>query len=176
MNLAIETERLARSFGRKTVLRDVDLRVPTGSIYAFLGPNGAGKTTTIKVLLNLLEPSGGTAHVLGTRSTRLGPQHRQSIGYVSENQELPLWMTAEQLCAFCKPLYPTWDDELCERLLIQFALPRKSRLRSFSRGMRMKAALVVALAFRPKLLVLDEPFSGLDPVVRDELIEGILEM
>lgn len=174
MTYAIETEQLTRRFHSKRVLRGVDLRVETGSVYAFLGPNGAGKTTTIKVLMNLLEPSGGSSHVLGTPSPRLGPAQLQHIGYVSENQELPLWMTLRQLIDFCKPLYPTWDDTLCRQLVSQFDLPRKGRLRSFSRGMRMKAALVVSLAYRPKLLVLDEPFTGLDPLVRDELVEGML--
>jgi ABC-2 type transport system ATP-binding protein len=114
--------------------------------------------------------------VLGIPSTRLGPRDLQRIGYVSASQRLPEWMTTEQLLDFCRPLYPSWDARLCSELLQRFGLPTKPRIRSLSRGMKMKTAVVAALAYRPRLLVLDEPFSGLDPVVRDEIIKGMLEM
>ena len=176
MSHAIEFTRLSRRFGRTEAVRDLTFGVPQGSIYAFLGPNGAGKTTTIKVLMNLIEPSDGRAAVLGTESTRLQPTDLARIGYVSENQVLPGWMTAEQLLAFCKPFYPAWDDDLCTRLLRMFDLPAHRKIRTFSRGMKMKVAMVAALTYRPRVLVLDEPFSGLDPLVRDEIVEGMLEL
>jgi ABC-type multidrug transport system ATPase subunit len=106
----------------------------------------------------------------------LGPEGLQDIGYVSENQKLPESMTLDQLAAFCAPLYPRWDDSLCSALVRRFDLPRRQKIRSFSRGMKMKTAVVISLAYRPRLLILDEPFSGLDPVVRDEIIEGTLEI
>ena len=176
MTPVIETERLTRRFGRNEAVSDLSFQVPGGSIYALLGPNGAGKSTTIKVLMNLLDPTAGHASVLGVRSTNLRAEDMTRIGYVSENQKLPAWMTVEQLLAFCKPLYPGWDDALCAELVRRFDLPARQAIRSFSRGMKMKAATVTALAFRPRLLVLDEPFSGLDPLVRDDIVEGMLEM
>lgn len=176
MKPIIETQGLRRHFGRTEAVRELTFVVPEGSIYAFLGPNGAGKTTTIKMLLNILQPTTGMARILGVDSKDLGPRELAQIGYVSENQQLPEWMTVKQLIDYCKPMYPTWDDAFCERLLKSFNLPPHRKLKNLSRGMKVKAALVTSLAYRPKLLVLDEPFSGLDPLVRDEVIRGMLEL
>ena len=175
MNI-IETDHLTRRFGRMEAVHDLTLAVPPGSVFALLGPNGAGKTTTLKLLMDLLPATSGAARVLGVDSRRLGERERAQIGYVSENQQLPLWMTVRQLLDYCRPFYPTWDRELERTLLAQFALPEKQRLSHLSRGMLMKAALLSSLAYRPKLLVLDEPFSGLDALVRDEFIRGVLEV
>lgn len=173
---AIETSQLTRRFGRTSAVVDLNLTVPAGSVYALLGPNGAGKTTTLKLLLNLLRPTHGTARVLGLESTKLGATDFQRIGYVTEEQTLPAWMTLAQLIAFCRPLYPTWDDALAARLLTVFDLPADRPLKKMSRGMRMKAALLSTLAYRPELLLLDEPFSGLDPLSRDDFVQGLLEL
>ncbi len=174
MNI-IETNRLSRRYWRTEALRELTLSVPTGSVFALLGSNGAGKTTAIKVLMNLLEPSSGEARVLGVDTRRLGEKERAQIGYISENQKLPLWMTVQQLLDYCRPFYPTWDGALEKTLLAQFDLPPGRKLKHLSRGMLMKAALLSTLAYRPKLLVLDEPFSGLDPLARDDFVRGILE-
>jgi ABC-2 type transport system ATP-binding protein len=176
MNHIIETHALRRCFGRTDAVHDLNLRVPEGSIYAFLGPNGAGKTTTIKTLMNILRPTSGRAVILGVDSTRLRPEELAQIGYVSENQRMPEWMTVAQLIDFCRAFYPSWDAEFCRRLLKQFELPLDRKLKGLSRGMKMKAALLVSLAYRPRLLVLDEPFTGLDPLVREEFIHGMLEL
>lgn len=176
METAIETRKLARRFGGKTAVADLTLRVPRGGLFVLAGPNGAGKSTTIKMLMNLLRPTSGDATVLGTDSGELGPETFRQIGYVSEDQRLPEWLTVRELLAMVAPLYPTWDAALCASLCKRFSLPPERRIRELSRGMRMKAALLSALAFRPRLLVLDEPFSGLDPLVRDELAQGILEL
>ena len=173
---AIETRQLARRYGQAEALHGLDLTVPAGSVFAFIGPNGAGKTTTIRMLMNLLEPTGGEAKVLGVDSRRLTPRERRRIGYVSENLKLPEWMTVQQLLRYCEPLYPTWDRDLEKELLRKFELPPERKLKHLSRGMMMKAALLSSLAYRPELLVLDEPFSGLDPLVRDEFIAGALEV
>ena len=173
---AIETFNLSRRYGRLEAVHDLTLSVPAGCVFALLGPNGAGKTTTIKVLMNLLAASAGSARVLGVDSRKLGEAHYAQIGYVSENQQLPLWMTVRQLLDYCRPFYPTWDRDLERRLLDQFALPAERKLKQLSRGMLMKAALLSSLAYRPRLLVLDEPFTGLDPLVRDEFIHGVLEV
>jgi ABC-2 type transport system ATP-binding protein len=151
------------------------MEIPEGQVTAFLGPNGAGKTTTIKMMLGMESPGEGEIMVRETDSRNLGAKDFESIGYVSESQKLPLWMTVQRYLDFCRPLYPTWDETLEARLLEQYQLPMKSKLKTLSRGQLMKVSLLSNLAFRPKLIVLDEPFSGLDPLVRDELISGLLE-
>lgn len=176
MNPIIQTRGLTRRFDSFDALRQLDLTVPRGSIFALLGPNGAGKTTAIKVLMNILEPTSGMAEVLGVPSTRLGPAQFQRIGYVSENQELPEWMTVGQFLEYCRGFYPSWDEGFCAKLLAQFDLPPDRKLQHLSRGMKMKAALLSSLSYRPELLVLDEPFSGLDPLARDEFISGMLSL
>ena len=175
MNI-IETSNLSHRYWRTEAVQNLNLAVPTGSVFAFLGPNGAGKTTTIKMLVNLLQPTAGEARVLGVDSRRLGERELAQVGYVSENQQLPLWMTVRQLLDYCRPFYPTWDAVLEKTLLGQFELPTDRKLKHLSRGMLMKAALLSSLAYRPKLLVLDEPFSGLDPLMREEFVRGVLEV
>jgi ABC-2 type transport system ATP-binding protein len=156
-------------------LSGVGLEVPEGAIYALVGGNGAGKTTLIKLLMNILRPTEGSARVLGMDSQRLRGRDLNRIGYVSENQEFPEWMTVGGMLEFLRPFYPTWDRALEGQLVRQFDLPLERKLKHLSRGQRMKAAMASALAFRPALLVLDEPFAGLDPLVRDELMEGLLD-
>jgi ABC-2 type transport system ATP-binding protein len=176
MKNVIETQILSRRFGKTDAVDQLTLAVPEGSIYAFLGPNGAGKTTTIKMLLNILEPTSGSAEILGVDSRRIGPRELCQIGYVSENQKLPEWMTVGELIDYCRPMYPDWDAAFCGKLRAQFDLPLDRKLKDLSRGMKVKAALLVSLAYRPRLLILDEPFTGLDPLVRDEFIRGVLEL
>jgi ABC-2 type transport system ATP-binding protein len=175
MNI-IETHDLSRRFFGTEALSGLDLSLEEGKVAALLGPNGAGKTTTIKLLMNLLTPTAGTARVLGVDSRRLGPTQFAQIGYVSENQQLPMWMTVQQLLDYCRPLYPTWDRDLERQLISQFDLPPERRLRQLSRGMLMKVSLLSSIAYRPKLLVLDEPFSGLDPLMREEFVRGVIEV
>ncbi len=174
MNSVIRTFDLAKQFRRTPVLDGLRLDVPEGSIYGLVGPNGAGKTTTIKVLMNIFPPNRGRAEILATDSRRLGPRQFAQIGYVSENQEMPGWMTVGRFLEHLQHFYPTWDAALAAELVRQFQLPLDRKLRHLSHGMRMKAALASSLAYRPRLIVLDEPFTGLDALVRDELIEGFL--
>jgi ABC-2 type transport system ATP-binding protein len=176
MTNAIETIALTRRYGRLEAVDGLTLQVPAGSVFALIGPNGAGKTTTIKLLMNLVRPTNGRASVLGTDSRRLGVREFQRIGYVSENQRLPDWMTPGQFFDYCRPLYPAWDEAFRRKLQNDLALTSNLPLRKLSRGTRMKAALLSSLAYRPELLVLDEPFTGLDPLVRDELIRALLEL
>ena len=175
MSVILRASGLSKRFGRTLGLDRLTFDVSEGSVYGLIGPNGAGKTTAIKTLMNIVDPTSGHAEVLGADSRRLLPRHFARIGYVSENQEMPEWMAVEHLLAYLKPFYPTWDDRRARELLDRFELPRNRKLRQLSRGMRMKAVLVASLAYRPTLLVLDEPFSGLDALVRDELIEGLVE-
>jgi ABC-2 type transport system ATP-binding protein len=174
MSGVIHAEGLSKSYRRVDALRQFDLEVEEGAIYALIGPNGAGKTTFIKLMMHILEPDAGRSELLGVDSRRLSAAEMARIGYVSESQKLPLWMTLDYLLTYLRPFYPGWDDAFARDLARQFDLPPDRKLRNYSRGMRMKAALVASLAYHPRLLILDEPFSGLDPLVREELTEGLL--
>jgi ABC-2 type transport system ATP-binding protein len=176
--VAIHVENLGKTYGlrrRTDAITHLNLTIPTGSIFALVGANGAGKTTLIKILMNIFPPSAGRAQVLGVDSTHVAGEIFTRIGYVSENQELPDWMTVGHLLEFLRPFYPQWDRTLEQQLIRQFDLPLQRKLKHLSRGQRMKAALASVLAYRPALIVLDEPFSGLDPLVRDELIESLID-
>ena len=173
-NHVITTTNLGMRYGRHTVLNGLNLEVPRGSVYALVGSNGAGKTTTLQILMNLLRGHTGAANVLGVDSRHLTVKEYARIGYVSEGQEMPDAMTVAEFLAFWRPFYPTWDNAREQELLQLLRLPLDRKLKHLSRGMRMKAALVSSLSYRPELIVLDEPFSGLDPLIRDEFIEGLL--
>jgi ABC-2 type transport system ATP-binding protein len=172
--MIIEIENLHKAFGRHEALCGLSLAVPEGSAYALIGANGAGKTTTIKTLMNIIRPTLGTTRILGVDSRRLAVTQLQRIGYVSENQDLPARMTVAQYLGYLRPFYPTWDLELERSMLKELRLPPDRRLGDLSHGMRMKMTLACALPFHPAVLILDEPFSGLDPLVRDEFMERLL--
>jgi len=169
---AIEVRQLSKKIGKTTILESIDLTVPRGAIVALVGHNGAGKTTLIKLLLNILRPTQGEAKVLGMMSSELRGEAFQRIGYVSEKQELPEWMTVGELMDHLRPLYPRWDDT---ELLQDLRLPLDRKIKHLSRGMRMKTALASTLAFGPELILMDEPFSGLDIAVRSDLIRSMLD-
>lgn len=170
----IEAKDLWKRFGRFDALRGLSFTVPQGSAYALIGANGAGKTTAIKSLMNIIQPTRGSARVLGIDSRRLSPRELCRIGYVSENQDMPEKLTVEDYLAYLRPFYPWWDGDLEASILRQLRLPLDRRIGNLSHGMRMKMLLACALPFHPELLILDEPFSGLDPLVRDEFMEQLL--
>ncbi len=171
----IRTENLTKRYRRNEALHGVTLKVPAGSVFALVGPNGAGKSTAIKTVMNIIQPSAGRAEILGVDSRALGAEQLAQIGYVSENQRLPEWMKVGYFLAYCKAFYPTWNDGDLAELVRAYDLPLDRPLKALSRGMRVKAALAASLAYRPRLIVLDEPFSGLDVLVREQLIESILD-
>jgi ABC-2 type transport system ATP-binding protein len=171
--MMIEICELSKQYKNHNALRNLSLHVPEGSAFVVVGPNGAGKTTMIKILMNLLEATSGTAEIFGVDSRRLSPKELAQIGYVSENQELPGRLTVAEYLNYLRPFYPQWDRQLEAETLKQFRLPGDRKINELSHGMRVKLALTCALPYRPKLLVLDEPFSGLDPLVRDEFMEGM---
>ena len=171
---SIEIENLTKLFGDVAALQSLNMAVPEGSIFGLVGPNGAGKTTAIKIVMNILHATSGRAQVLSWDSRDLAGSAFCSIGYVSENQKLPEWMTVADFLTYVRNFYPIWDRALENDLVKRFDLPAKRKLKMLSRGMRMKVALASSLAYRPRLVVMDEPFSGLDPLVRDELIECLL--
>jgi ABC-2 type transport system ATP-binding protein len=165
---------LWKRYGRFDALKGLSFEVPEGSAFALVGPNGAGKTTTIKILVNLLAPSRGMARILGVDSHSISPRELADIGYVSENQELPGRLTVGEYLDYLRPFYRRWDHALEASMRREMQLPATRKIRDLSHGMRIKMALVCALLFHPRLLILDEPFAGLDPLVRDELIAGLL--
>ena len=175
MNDMIRTENLSKRFRSTSALNEATLAVPEGAIYALVGrqrrrQNNAHQTPDEHISPHVRPRAGD-----GNRVPALAGKDFQRIGYVSENQEMPDWMTVEAMLDYLRPFYPQWDGGLEQQLVRQFDLPLKRKLKHLSRGMRMKAAFASSLAYRPKLIVLDEPFSGLDPLVRDEIIEGLLE-
>ena len=170
----IETHGLCRRFLRHEAVAGVSLTVPAGSALALIGANGAGKTTLMRLLVNILRADHGQARVLGKDSRELRAPDFRRIGYLAENQKLPERLSLAHYFDYLRPLYPDWDLSLEASLRERFELPAERRLSKLSHGMRMKAMLTGALAFRPTLLILDEPLSGLDPLTRDEVVEGML--
>ena len=170
----IETRGLSKTFGRFGALHGLDIAVPEGSVFALMGASGAGKTTFIKLLLNMISATGGSATVCGVESRVIGPAVLAQIGYVSENQTLPPRLRVDDFFDYLRPCYPRWNRDLEAELREQFQLPADRKIGALSHGMRMKMALACALPFRPKLLILDEPLSGLDALARDDIIGGFL--
>lgn len=175
MVTAISCSNLIKNYGSKKVLQGVNLEVPSGTIFALLGTNGAGKTTLIRTLLGLIPKTRGEVKVLGEEPYRIGPQLRQRIGYVSEEQGLYGWMTIAAMVKFCKALYGRWDDSLVRKYLERFQLDPQSKIKTLSKGQTVKLALILALAPQPDLLVLDEPMNGLDPLAQYEFMQVVLK-
>jgi ABC-2 type transport system ATP-binding protein len=176
VSYAIETEGLRWRAGRGAnafELQDVSIRVPRGAMYGFLGPNGAGKSTTIKVLVGLLRPHAGRVAVLDTAPSR--PQVLARIGYVPERPHVYPSLTVDEAMRFHAAFHPRWDQRWAEDILVQFGLERSRRIARLSKGETGKLLMLLALAQRPELLVLDEPTDGLDPVVRREVMMALIE-
>jgi len=171
---AVEASHLSYSYGRTEALHDVNLAVPEGALYALLGPNGAGKTTLLQILMGLRRATEGRVAIMGKDRATLTRADKARISYVAEGQRLPGWMRLEQLEAYLAPLYPTWDPALADTMRDRFSLDPYRRVGTFSRGEHMKAALLCAVAPRPQLVLMDEPFTGMDPVVKDDLVRGLL--
>src|SRR6185437_8909920 len=151
--MIIQTDNLQKAFNKFEALRGLNMSVPEGSVFAVIGANGAGKTTLIKVLMNLIRPTAGSATVLGVSSLALSPRERSRIGYVSENLEMPGRLTVGQYISYLRPFYATWDRQFEQAVLQQLRLPMGRRINELSHGMRLKMALACALPFRPDLLV-----------------------
>ena len=171
----VEAAGLTHRYGSHVALRDLDFVVPQGALYALLGPNGSGKTTLLQILMGLRRPTSGKVSLFGLDSSALTLLERAQIGYIAEGQSLPGWMRLEQVESYLAPLYPTWDRSLANDLRARFQLDPTRKVKTFSRGEQMKAALLCALAPRPRLLIMDEPFTGMDALVKDELVRGLLD-
>jgi ABC-2 type transport system ATP-binding protein len=170
----IETHDLTRYFGSTCALRGGSLSVPRGSVLALLGRNGSGKTTAIRMLLGLLEPTRGSASVLGHDSRRLPPAVRGRIGYLHESHPAYGWMTAAEAARFQRGCHERWSQQVFDDVLDYFGIPQKQRTRGLSRGQRAGLCLALTLAIQPELLVLDDPALGLDPVARQALLEAMV--
>ena len=173
-DLVINIDRLSRKFKRTQALDQVSLTVQRGRVFGLVGENGAGKTTLIQHVLGRLKPQSGTVSVFGLDPVHQPENVLAQIGYMSEDRDLPDWMTIDQLIAFLRPFYTGWDDGLVHELVQTFDLDRKARINTLSRGQKARAGLLVALAHRPDLLVLDEPSSGLDVIVRKEILAAVI--
>lgn len=172
----IETNDLRKHYDRVEALRGLNLHVQPGSICGFLGRNGAGKTTTMKILLGMVRPTSGEAHVFGLAAD--SPQEsleiRRRSAFVSEEKDLYPYMTVDEIVRFTAPLFSRWRKDLQERYLRKFDLPLTRRIKTFSRGTRTKVALLLALCRGAELLVLDEPTSGLDPASAEQVLQALV--
>jgi len=170
----IRVDHLTRRFGAKAALDGVSLTVLRGSVFGLVGENGAGKTTLIKHILGLLRAEAGSIHVFGLDPVRDCVGVLSKIGYLSEENDLPGWMRVSEFLGYMRAFYPNWDDGYADELRSAFDLDPYGRLRNLSKGQRARVSLVAALAHRPDLLVLDEPSSGLDPIVRRDILGAVI--
>jgi ABC-2 type transport system ATP-binding protein len=170
----VDIRNVTRSFGDKVALDDVTFRVATGSVVGLVGENGAGKTTLIKHILGLLKAQSGSVRVFGADPVADPVGVLARVGYLSEEPDMPGWMRVRELIRYVAAFYPTWDHNYAEQLRLEFALDPNAKIKHLSKGQRARAGLLVALAYRPQLLLLDEPSSGLDPIVRRDILGAIV--
>ncbi|HTG42981.1 MAG TPA: ABC transporter ATP-binding protein [Verrucomicrobiae bacterium] len=170
----VSVANLSRRFSSKTVLDDLSLYVPKGCVFGLVGENGAGKTTLIKHILGILRAETGTVRVFGLDPVGCPVRVLERIGYLSEQPDLPGWMRVDELIRYTQAFYPNWDADYAEQMRRQFGLNSSARIKTLSKGQCAKAGLLIAQAHRPDLLLLDEPSSGLDPVVRKDILEAVI--
>ncbi len=170
----IEVQGLTRKFGDKPALDDISISIPRGVVFGLVGANGAGKTTLMKHILGLLKALSGSVRVFGLDPVKEPVSVLSRIGYLSEVSDLPGWMRVDELMRYMRACYKTWDDAYAEDLRKQFELSPAAKISSLSKGQKARAGLLVALAYRPELLLLDEPSSGLDPIVRRDILGAIV--
>ena len=170
----IHVSELTRRFGATMALDSVCVSMPRGAVYGLVGANGAGKTTLIKHVLGLLRAEHGSVRVFGLDPVADPVGVLSRIGYLSEEHDLPGWMRVDELIRYSRAFYPAWDDAYAEELRQAFALDATATTKNLSKGQKAQVGLLIALAHRPELLVLDEPSSGLDPVVRRDILGAVM--
>ncbi len=173
---AIETVGLTKRFGRALAVKNLNLKVPRGCAFGLLGPNGAGKSTTIRMLIGTLSATLGEARVLGINVREDPQQVKQRVGYVPETHHIYRWMRVREVIGFCRSCYKTWNDATCREMLDRFALDPDKNVKHLSKGMLVKLSLLLAVSHEPELLLLDEPLAGLDPIAREEFLDGVLQV
>lgn len=172
--LAVDIQHLTKRFGKTVAVDDLTLAIPRGSTLGLLGPNGAGKSTTLRILMGMLRPTSGSIQVLGSETACAAPAIKQRIGYVPDANYMYRWMTVDRVIRYARSMYETWNDDLSAELRDTFQLPARRRVGALSKGMLAKLSLLIALSHEPDLLVLDEPLSGLDPMARDDFLDGVM--
>ncbi len=170
----IEVDQLTRSFRRKNALDDVSISVPPGCVFGLLGENGAGKSTLIKHILGSLKAKSGSVRVFGEDPVEHAESVLGRIGYLSEDREMPTWMRVHEVLRYTQAFYPKWDEAFANDLLNTFRLDKDAKVKHLSRGEKAQLGLLTALAHRPELLLLDEPSSGLDAIVRRDILGAIV--
>ena len=173
MSSVVEISGLTRRYRRTTALDNVSLTIAQGGVFGLVGENGAGKTTLIKHILGLLRAQEGSVRVFGFDPVKHPQEALSQIGYLSEHRDLPGWMRIDELMRYTRALYPRWDKDYAQTLLKTFELDPTAKIRTLSMGQTAKAGLLTALAHRPPFLVLDEPSSGLDPIVRRDILGAV---
>ncbi len=156
-------------------IRNISFSLPEGSILGFIGENGSGKSTTMNCILNVLRKDSGKIEIFGKEMSDEDTDIRENIGVVYDSNNFPEHLTAEQLADIFEKIYSKWDNACFEEYMQRFSLPKSQKIKTYSRGMSMKLAIAVALSHESKLLILDEPTSGLDPIMRDEILDVLLE-
>ncbi|MBC8470746.1 MAG: ABC transporter ATP-binding protein [Planctomycetes bacterium] len=173
---AITIEGLHFSYGKKQVLKGVDLEVPKGSIFGFLGRNGTGKTTTIKTLLGLQKPRSGRCIIGGLDSFTETLEVRRRIGFMAEDQQMYGWMTISRIIKWVAGFYPGWDYKFADELADMLGLPKNTKVKALSKGQNSSLALLLALGHRPDIVILDDPTLGLDPIARKDFLRHVIEL
>jgi ABC-2 type transport system ATP-binding protein len=173
---AIKIEGLHFSYGRKHVLKGVDLEVPKGSIFGFLGRNGTGKTTTIKTLLGLQKPQAGRCVVGGLDSVTKTLEVRRRIGFMAEDQQMYGWMKVGRIIKWVAGFYTDWDQKFADELAEVFELPMDTKVKELSKGQNSSLALLLALGHRPNIVILDDPTLGLDPIARKDFLRHVIDL
>jgi ABC-2 type transport system ATP-binding protein len=171
----VETTNLCKRYGRVEAVRDLNLRVASGRITGFLGRNGSGKSSTIKMLLGIVRPTSGGGRLLGLPIDNAAAcrDARRHVAYVHEDKQTYAYLTVSEMIAFTRPFYGDWDAAIERKLLDRYELPLRRKVRTLSKGMRTKLALLLALSRRPSLLILDEPSEGLDPVAIEDVLQTL---
>lgn len=171
----ITFNKVSRRFGDKHALKNISIDIPTGGVFGLVGVNGAGKTTLIKHVLGLLRAKQGSVNVFGLNPAQHPEKVLAKIGYMSEVAELPEWMATWELIRYTKAFYPNWSNDYCKHLINLFEIDESMKVRALSKGQKARVALLLALSHRPELLILDEPSSGLDPLVRRDILRTVIQ-
>jgi len=171
---AIALSGVTKQFGTTVAVDGLSLSVKPGTTFGLIGPNGAGKSTTIKMMMGILLPTTGTIRILGRDVATEAEETKQRVGYVPELHFMDRWMRVQEVTGYCRAMYARWNDDVCREMLERFELEPTAKVAQMSKGMLVKLSLVLAVSHEPEMLLMDEPMAGLDPVGREEFLDGVL--